>query len=777
MKTFNAYLFLFGCFFIFLLPVHAEQKIKKSKVERFIEKFDLHWNDIPTSRGNSAILGNGLLGATIWAGANDIIHWNLGRSDVYSTAPGVKSRIPIGKFILKLRGKTVRSSMNLSLFHAQADGIIETNFGTLKWRSIIPYNEMVCFIEYSIKGTEQASFDVEQIAPVDSGRLRKALMALINEKNLKIQEKQNWLPRKVIDFSDPIYKPLIEELKIRDHSADIFSYPVPIRSKEQGINCLTQPLSKGGGYVIAWSTIEENDDTENKYLLAYTIDYFKSGQVNTTKAINTIKKALNKNFSITVKKHRKWWNKFLSKSFVRTPDENINKFYWMQIYKMGSAMRSDFKGQLLDQIGPWFRATPKTKIWCNTNVEIAYQSTMTANHLELLKPYIKAFTQNTIKFHNAVPEEYKHDGALAVGRIMDVYGNTNSNWEYANLIWAMHNIWLYCRYTDDENLLTGKFYNTLKGAVQYMINRLEKDENGIYHTQMDLTPEYDYNRYPDTNYSLSLLKWGLQTLIFISNKMDINDLQCKEWENILKNLAPLPVGGNGLMVADALPFDKSHRYYSHLLAFYPLRILNPDNPIDHNLCKLSYNQWDKLATPLRSGKKYKWDIFSYFGAAGMAAWLYEGNIAYKQLKIAIKKLTPNTFYKGRGPDLGSVFFGVTGINEMLLQSATSDPDNYRIKIFPALPDDWQNVKFDKLKAQGNFNVSAELQNGILEKVKITSLAGKPCNVEMYFPEGFEASGKRGFIIKRKKDSDNRVYYNIDLKKGETITFTPPKQNP
>ena len=775
MKKSLKYFFFFIILVATTLPIYAQQqkqnKIKKSKLEKYLEQYDYHWNSIPTSRGNSAILGNGLLGATIWAGKNDIIHWNLGRSDVYTTSPGIKSRIPIGKFVLKLRGKTINSTMHFSIYNAQAKGSIETNFGTFKWLSIIPYNGMTCFIEYSIDGTERPSFDIEQVSPVDSGRLRKALFALINEKNLEFLDKQNYFSRKILDFSDPAYKPLIEELKTRDDTADIFRYPLPQRSKEQGINCLVQPFSNGGGYVFAWGTIEEEN---GKFLLAYTIDYFKSGLINTSNAVRTIRKSLDKDFSTTLKKHKKWWKSFLSKSFVNTPDNNINKFYWMQIYKMGSGIRSDSKGVLLDQIGPWYRATPWAKVWCNMNVEIAYQSMMTANHLDLLKPYIKVFTQNKGKFNNAVPEEYKHDGALAVGRIMDIYGNTNSNWEYANLIWIMHNIWIYCRYTDDERLLSGQFYNALKGAVQYMINRLEKDQNGIYHTQMDITPEYDYNRYPDTNYSLSLLNWGLKTLIYINKEMYMNDLQCKEWENILKNLAPLPVGDNGLMVADALPFTKSHRYYSHLLAFYPLRILNPDNPIDYNLCRLSYNQWDKLAKPIRYGKKYKWNTFSYFGAAAMAAWLYDGDTAYKQIKIGIRGATPNTFYKGRGPDLGSVFSGVTAINEMLLQSATTNPEDYRIKIFPALPDNWQNVKFDKLRAQGSFNVSAELKNEELYKVKITSLAGNPCNVEMYFPEGFEVYGKRSFIIKRKKDRYNKVYYNIDLKKGETVTFSQPK---
>jgi hypothetical protein len=775
MRTFYVFLAVFTISIFNITTLSADKKkvkvIKKSKLEKFLDKYDYYWNHVPTSRGNSAILGNGLLGSTIWSGENDVIHWTLGRSDVYTTNTTIKSRIPIGKLVLKLRGHPVDSAMHFSLYNAQADGLIKTGFGTFKWRSIIPYNQMACFIEYSIEGTEQATFDIEQIFPVDTTQLRKALLALINEKNYEINNKKNRISRKILNFSNPIYKPLFEELKVREETSELFKYPVPQRSKEQGINCLLQSFSNGGGFVFAWGTIEEEN---GKYLMAYTIDYFKNGQVNTANAVRTIRKALDKDFEITLKKHRKWWKNFFSKSFVSTPDDFINKFYWMQIYKMGAAMRSDSKGVLLDQIGPWYRSTPWGKVWCNMNVEIAYQSIMTSNHLNLMKPYIKIFTQNQGKFKNAVSEDYKHDGAIAVGRVMDIFGNTSSNLEYSNLIWIMHNIFIYCRYTNNEQLLTGSFYNTLKGAVQYMINRLEKDEDGIYHTPLDISPEYDFNRYPDTTYSLSLVRWGLETLINLNRQMYMNDLQSSEWQDILKHLPPLPINENGLMVADALPFSKSHRYYSHLIAFFPLRLLNPDNPIDYNLCKLSYNQWDHLAKPKRRGKKYKWKTFSYFGAATMAAWLYDGNQAFEQLEKGINSVTPNTFYKGRGPSIASVFSGVTTIGEMLIQSATTNPENYRIKIFPAIPENWLNIKFNHLRTQGAFDVSAELKNGELKRVTIKSLAGNPCNVEMNFREGFEVFGKRNFFIRRKRDRFNRDYYNIDLKKGESITLRPPE---
>src|ERR1051325_8259066 len=61
--------------------------------------------------------------------------------------------------------------------------------------------------------------------------------------------------------------------------------------------------------------------------------------------------------------HRRWWHAYYPESFLTFPDARLEAYYWIQIYKLGSAMRAD--GPILDLNGPWFNATPWPGIWWN----------------------------------------------------------------------------------------------------------------------------------------------------------------------------------------------------------------------------------------------------------------------------------------------------------------------------------------------------------------------------------------------------------------------------
>ena len=60
----------------------------------------------------------------------------------------------------------------------------------------------------------------------------------------------------------------------------------------------------------------------------------------------------------------------------------------------------------------------------------------------------------------------------------------------------------------------------------------------------------------------------------------------------------------------------------------------------------------------------------------------------------------------------------SGVQEMLLQSHSGV-----IRVFPAIPSDWKDVSFDKLRAIGAFVVSASLENGDVSLVKVVSEKG------------------------------------------------------
>ena len=106
------------------------------------------------------------------------------------------------------------------------------------------------------------------------------------------------------------------------------------------------------------------------------------------------------------------------------------------------------------------------------------------------------------------------------------------------------------------------------------------------------------------------------------------------------------------------------------------------------------------------------------------------------------------------------------VQNMLIQS-WSDPakdESGPIRIFPAVPSEWQDVEFRDLRTEGAFLVSASRRNGVTEWVRIKSLAGEPCLVFTNIKGEVQAKGRRPFKLEKAAPGT----YRIDLKKGEEV---------
>ena len=163
------------------------------------------------------------------------------------------------------------------------------------------------------------------------------------------------------------------------------------------------------------------------------------------------------------------------------------------------------------------------------------------------------------------------------------------------------------------------------------------------------------------------------------------------------------------MIAANKPLEKSHRHYSHLLAFYPFRLLHPDVPENRKFLEKSIEHW----LSLEDGKGLAG--YSYTGAASLYAYLGNGNKAYERLAhfinkpIGISILLPNTFYvesQGKNPVIETPLSAAASLTELLIQSWDET-----IRIFPAVPDHWKDCAFHALRAEGGFTVSAQRQDG------------------------------------------------------------------
>ncbi len=280
------------------------------------------------------------------------------------------------------------------------------------------------------------------------------------------------------------------------------------------------------------------------------------------------------------------------------------------------------------------------------------------------------------------------------------------------------------------------------------------------------SPEYKgFETFPNTNYNLAILHWLLNALIESNEKANTHQAEVAKWKQTLTDLTNYPVDANGLMIGSNQPVDMSHRHYSHLLGLYPLFQLNPDSPENRELVEKSVVHWHRI----ENGKGLAG--YSFTGAASLYAALGRGNDANRILQnfllgdIGISQLLSNTFYVeagGKNPVIETPLSAASSIMELLLQSWGG-----KIRVFPAVPDQWKEASFYHLRAQGGFLVSASGSNGKTEWVSIKSLSGEPCVVKVPgWTDAVQCLKRKKFALVKITDGE----FRIDLKADDEIVL-------
>jgi len=693
----------------------------------FLERHDIVWEVLPEKFDHGSFHGNGLLGAMIYKDAENRLRWEIGRSDVTAHRRD-NNRLPIGGLGLETVGDIQSGTIRLDLYNAESTGNLVTTKGTVKFRTFIHAEEMVVVIELKCTGSEKDS-------------------------------EFKWLPAKCVDRVNvelfPDDKPNPPHQNIRDGEVSV---------------CL-QPRAAGGEFATAWTESFIPDNTRRVFLsVADTYPGVGSAQI----ATDIVRNAAKADFPVMIDSHRQWWHNYYPKSFVSVPDAMAEGFYWAQMYKLACATRRD--RMVMDLLGPWFRDTGWPRIWWNLNIEIAYSPVYTSNHLELGESLTnmmdrnrKNFAINAMELYGVndgatVPHTTCYEGLRGDGsRAPDKYINPG------DFTWALHNYWLQYRYSMDTTIITDQqkhaFYSLLRGSVNVYLHILEKGDDGRYHLPVLMSPEYA--QVADNNYNLSLLRWACHTLLDICEKYNINDPLIPRWKDVLDKLVDYPVDETGFMIGADMPLERSHRHWQHLQMVFPLYLLDFNDAGQRDLIMKSILHWQNI----ENGKQ----IYGWSDAATSCLYsvLQDGNNAFRHLIRHHENkrfVMPNTMYIEGSPVIECALFAAKSLQDMLLQSWGGI-----IRIFPAIPDVWEDVVFHDLRTEGAFLVSASQKEGKCEWIRIKSLAGQPCRIKPGFDGKFRAedqSGRSVPIVEPEKD-----LIEIDIKKGHEIILYNTKKAP
>lgn len=655
----------------------------------FMSRHDMVWTTRPISWDEGAFLGNGMLGAMIYSEEHrdkrNVLRFVLGRSDITASRPGVEAfpvRVPIGELALELEGWIYQPyEMRLELWNAELRAVIPTTKGEVRIRVL-----------------------VHALAPV----LALELDADEGERHAKLK----WYAYPEVD---PILKNA-DGINLNQYIPDstvqhIESGEVSIRIQEYG---------SGDGCTTAWiihrpAQSEQGVGSSHRQICILTVMNGTDDSVR-DQAIRELRAVPNSTsgWEAWIHGHRSWWHHYYPESFISIPDQQLESFYWIQMYKLASATRAD--SFPIDNQGPWLTSTPWPGLWFNMNVQMSYSPIYTANRLHLGMSLIRSLEGHQDQLIRNVPEAYRADSA-GLGRSSSYDLDSPVTDEVGNLTWVMHNCWRHYRYAMDDQMLRSLVYPLLRRSVGLYLHLLEEGQDGRLHLPPTVSPEYGSFKQvktADTHYDLALLRWGCETLIRMADQLGVHDPLHGRWREVLERLVPFPVDSSGYMIGEGQRMEFGHRHFSHMLAAFPLHIVG-DNEEEKELILRSLRHWIGLEGDLRG--------FSFTGAASIAAKLGLGDEALAYLRSLMHLIKPNTMYKEAGPVIETPLAGAESIHDMLLQSRGK-----RIYVFPAVPKEWPESVFHQLRTEGGFLVSAVREEGRTAWIHICSLAGEPCRI-------------------------------------------------
>jgi len=522
----------------------------------------------------------------------------------------------------------------------------------------------------------------------------------------------------------------------------------------------------GHDWVGTWSVATSNEST----------DPLKAAR-------RTCEDAQRRGFDAVRKEHRRWWDAYWEQASVSLPNPIIERQWYLETYKFGAAARVDTPPITLQ--GPWTADNRKIPPWKgdyhhDLNTELSYWPAYSGNRLDGALGFV-TWLWDTKATARAWTKRFFGLPGLNVPMTADLNQEQIGGWhQYTHSAttsaWLAHHFYLHWRYSMDRDFLRDRAYPWLRDVSVFLEAVTEKGADGKRTLPLSASPEINDNRleawFPTiTNYDLSLIRWTFATTAELADELGRSE-EAEHWRGVLEEMPELatdPQSGK-LLVAKDYPLPASHRHFSHLMAIHPLGLIRWENgPADQAIIKAS------LAELQEKGSAW-WTGYSFSWLANLAARARDGEAAEQALELFSTAFCLRNSFHCNGDQTGKGysnfryrpftlegnFAAAAGVQEMLLQSYTG-----AIRVFPAVPKDWQDVSFRKLRAEGAFVVSARREGGRTTSVEV--LAEKGGTLRVANPFGAEPYNVVG--VQADAVTADRNDLVLEMSPGQAVTLS------
>ena len=711
------------------------------------QKHNLSFQMLAGTWDEAIPLGNGMIGCLVWQ-KNDKLRFSLDRADLWDLRP--MANIDFNKWKFKdvyLHWKNDQ--------YKEVQQVFDEPYDRLPAPSKIPAGA----IEFDIKAlgkVKSVTLDVE-----------KALCLVVWENGTKLTtfvhagKPVGWykfenlsLPVEVT-MIPPAYNRTGDGKQVDQSMNDLDKLGYPQGNIVWEKNRITYDQKGWGEFSYQISTqFETGKKTETG---CWSVSSSNKGWEAKPKADLVVATNMKTGFNKSLDEHTAWWSNYWNQSAVAIPDTVLEKQYYLEMYKFGAAARADAPPISLQAV--WTADNGKLPPWKgdfhhDLNTQLSYWPSYAGNQLNLEDGFLNWLWKLRPTFKKYTKDYFGTDGMNVPG-VTTLEGEPMGGWIQYSFgqsvgAWLSQHFYLHWRYSMDRQFLRQRAYPWIKDVAIFLDQIAVKSFDGKRKLLMSSSPEiYNNSRKAwfaeTTNFDLALIRWTYEKAAELATELGLPD-EAKNWNQILSEWPELAVDSNsGFLFAPGFPFNESHRHFSHLMAFHPLGMVDVSNgEKDRQIIQHTLKNLVKTTPDYWCGYSYSW-------LGNLYARALDGEKAAETLRIFSENFClPNSFHvngeqhnkgyskmKYRPFTLEGNFAFASGIQEMLLQSHTGV-----VNIFPAIPASWTNAKFEKLRAQGAFLISAEKKDGKVTNVGLFSEKGGKLRLENPFgSSGFKSDIK------------------------------------
>lgn len=517
-------------------------------------------------------------------------------------------------------------------------------------------------------------------------------------------------------------------------------YPEASEGSDEGVRWFVQRAAEGMSYSVA--VAERTDDAGTTLLVA--VERTDTDPKDASWVRRALDQALSTSYEeLRSEQHDAWWTQHWNASSVSVPDPAIQRQYDLVRYLYGAGSRVDRLGRGGAPIalqGLWTADSGGLPPWKgdyhnDLNTQTTYIAQLPMGHGDAGLCFLQHLAALRPRFEQFARSFYAVDGLVVPG-VMTLGGRAMGGWGQYSLS-PTNTAWLallfdeHWRFTLDRDYLEHVAYPWCSAAARALSGLLVLDKEGAWRLPLSSSPEiFDNSRKswlpPNSNYDQALLRWLFAACAEQATSLGLSDERA-QWSQWLARLELLDVDSTSgaLTFARGVPYDQSHRHFSHALALYPLGLIHSEgSEAERKILDATLAQLETHGTDWWTGYSFSW-------FACMLARAGRGEAALGYLEKYLAFTGRNGFHlngdqSGKGYSkftyrpftLEGNMLAAQAVHEQLLQSWGGI-----VRVFPATSERWKDVEFRDLRAEGALQVSALRKGGLTRRVRIRAEKG------------------------------------------------------